>query len=463
MKRSANQFDLEEARLSWGGKESVSVIIPAKASQSILDRCLAALLAQDLDPNGFEVIVVDHNSEVPLCAPELAADLNVRILRLETGDGPGAARSYGAAHASGSILVFLDVDVLPSPSMIREYASVPAHDPLAVGLGFRTFIDDSRVDPAELERATLAKDIDTFLASGPETEGQEWIDAFLEQTSQHMEWRDDLWVVVVGAGISVSTRMYRFSGGFRDFEEHGVEDTEFGYRLAQAGAKFVPNRHAHGYHMGLRTISRERDRINRRRVGILANEIAHTRYRPTLSGRMWSVPKIVCQVEVRPNDTFESIRDTIHDLLEQTLQDLAVIVWGSEPDDSELLSYWFGSDARVHFNFADACGIPQSSPFTVRLRAGTRFAKTSLERTKSELIERQVGLVSLVVNSDDVTVELWRTAALSRVAFSSDLEEADLRADIGEEWLAAAVVGVGYDTGAGDFSVIAGRYVKGSK
>ena len=92
-----------------------SVVIPSYNRPDRLAECLAALLA---DPDeGFEIVVVDDGSPVPLgrtCAP---FGPRVRCLRQDNA-GPAAARNAGAAAARGGILVFTDDDCRPHPGWV---------------------------------------------------------------------------------------------------------------------------------------------------------------------------------------------------------------------------------------------------------------------------------------------------------------------------------------------------------
>ncbi len=94
---------------------SLSVIVPTYNCPH-LDRCLAAL-RQSTYPQ-FEIIVVDDASD-----RALGADLSgIRVLRLETRSGPAAARNSGARVATGTVLVFVDSDVMVRPATLERLA-----------------------------------------------------------------------------------------------------------------------------------------------------------------------------------------------------------------------------------------------------------------------------------------------------------------------------------------------------
>lgn len=441
---------------------AISVIVPAKTTQDVLDLCLAGLAAQDIDINLLEVVVVDHKSEIPLVVSGHGRDLRVRLVRLDSGDGPGAARSFGASLASGRVLLFLDVDVVPDASMVRHYASVPLANPSHVSLGFRDFIDPAQVVDSEITAAISTSQLHDYLRQRPAAEGQEWIDEYLKKTDELRSWRDDLWIVVVGAGVGVSRELYDYAGGFHDFQEHGVEDTEFGFRLYQSGAVIRPVREAVGYHIGLRTISRDRARINLRRSGLLANMIPHPRYRPPIKGRQWKVPGVLCQVQLDSETSLEDARNTIDDLLGQTISDIAVVVWGNTSEDTDLLMHEFHGETRIDFqplNRDEAPGIPLSSPFTFRVKGGVRLGADTIHQLLVKADDSKLALISLVYESDEVTAEFWRTHALARLDFADAEERQSVLQVIAEEWEAASRYGVNYDAGVTQRKISGGRFV----
>jgi len=87
----------------------MSLVLPAFNNQNMLNRCLATLKHQ-VQRHALECIVVDDGSKTPLTVPYW-----VRLLRIERrpiGRGSSAAKNYGARHANGDTLVFIDSDIL---------------------------------------------------------------------------------------------------------------------------------------------------------------------------------------------------------------------------------------------------------------------------------------------------------------------------------------------------------------
>lgn len=444
---------------------TVSVIVPAKSFQSNIDMCCAALLCQDYPDDLLEIIVVDHGSDTPLVIPSGADPEKVRVARLDGGHGPGAARAEGARIARGEVLVFIDSDIIATSSMIREYVEPVLANPNLVSLGFRNFISEAEVRVPDVQAAIKENRLGEYLADKPAGEGQEWIDKFLGRCDDLRIWRDDLWIVVVGAGLALSRHLYDYSGGFRDFPEHGVEDTEFGFRLAQAGAQFAVNRSAVGYHLGLRTISRDRERINERRRGILANEIPHTRYRPPIQGRSWEVPSLVCEIQLGETATVSSVSTTIDDLLAQSFSDLRIVLRGELAESAELLFYYYSGETRLEFSSGaqdnEPALVPVSSPYTLRLPDGVGLARESVAQMVARLEDKakplaRLGLVTGVLDS---SVDLWRTSALSRQLRGIAQYACD-RTVLTEEWSVGADYGVSSKRCASATDLKAGRYVR---
>jgi glycosyltransferase involved in cell wall biosynthesis len=100
----------------------VSVVVPTCNRPALLERCLAALEAQDFDPSAFEVIVADDaaspETEQQVRTSAARASCRVRYLPISRTHGPAAARNAGWRLAEGEIVAFTDDDCLPDPSWL---------------------------------------------------------------------------------------------------------------------------------------------------------------------------------------------------------------------------------------------------------------------------------------------------------------------------------------------------------
>lgn len=98
---------------------NISIIIAIYNRKEELSELLQSLVYQtDKD---FEVIVVDDGSSVDLrpTIQYFQPKLSLHFFRKENS-GPGLTRNYGADHAKGDWLVFLDSDVIVKPSYIAN-------------------------------------------------------------------------------------------------------------------------------------------------------------------------------------------------------------------------------------------------------------------------------------------------------------------------------------------------------
>lgn len=106
-------------------KPRVSVVIPTHQRPQLLQRCLEALIAQDLDPAAYEIVVVDdaHSEatriQVEVFARLLGGGREIRYRRPPPGSrGPAAARNAGWLAAKGEIIAFTDDDTIPASNWL---------------------------------------------------------------------------------------------------------------------------------------------------------------------------------------------------------------------------------------------------------------------------------------------------------------------------------------------------------
>jgi GT2 family glycosyltransferase len=191
---AANEL-LPEGRLTY------SVIMPATDRPPTMERCLEAIRAAADPPD--EVIVIDSPA----------------------GMGPAAARNAGATQATGSILVFVDSDVLVHPdAFTRIRAAFEAEPGLAAVFG-------SYDDVPSMHGA-----VSTF---------RNMLHHYVHQGSGGI-------ATTFWAGLgAVRREAFVEVDGFDDwrFRSPSVEDIEFGLRLATAGGLIRLDPEIQGTHL----------------------------------------------------------------------------------------------------------------------------------------------------------------------------------------------------------------------
>lgn len=85
----------------------VSFVIPVRNDAARLQTCLRSILSNPQAPSQVEIIVVDNASTDDSAA--VAGRLGARVLHVE-GGRVSELRNYGAQHASGDVIAFVDAD-----------------------------------------------------------------------------------------------------------------------------------------------------------------------------------------------------------------------------------------------------------------------------------------------------------------------------------------------------------------
>jgi GT2 family glycosyltransferase len=197
------------------------VVIPTRGRPDALVRCLDGLKRQSVD--GFRVIVVDDDGEVPAAAAldERATDgLDVALITLDGRSGPAAARNAGVAHGDAEFVVFIDDDVVPNRYFLESHlATVTAsHDPDRPIVSCGPFVQpaDWTPTPWNLWEARQAKkEADNLL-----------------QGRYRVTWRQ-----FHTGNNCLPRRVFTAVGGF-DEAFRRAEDDELGLRLDRFGCEF---------------------------------------------------------------------------------------------------------------------------------------------------------------------------------------------------------------------------------
>ena len=133
----------------------ISVVVPAYQRPDLLALTVRALLAQDLEPERYEVTVVDSSPD----------DVNQQLVELlqtqarcrlcclrKPPQGPGPSRNLGAAKANGAVIAFIDSDCVAAPGWLRAGLAAMNADP-RLGLVQGRTIPDPAVPMRSLTRS----------------------------------------------------------------------------------------------------------------------------------------------------------------------------------------------------------------------------------------------------------------------------------------------------------------------
>ncbi len=144
----------------------VSVVVPTFQRPDMLDRCLAALTAQDLDPADYEIVVADDSASdaTRRQVEEWAgrASSSVRYLPVHGAHGPAAARNLGWCAARGSIIAFTDDDCIPDARWLK--AGLVAFTPGVAAVTGRVIVP-LPAEPTDYERDAAGLEAGEFVTA----------------------------------------------------------------------------------------------------------------------------------------------------------------------------------------------------------------------------------------------------------------------------------------------------------
>jgi GT2 family glycosyltransferase len=412
---------------AWRPALTVSVVIPAYQCQSSLDLTLAALSRQTYPPELLEVVVVDDGSQPPLQLPKRRPD-RCRIVRPPHGWGRANALHHGARESTGEVIHWLDADMLVYPAHIEAQARWHDRLPYAVTLGAKRFV---AVQPGDRNWPTVDEvagggAIERLFAGVPST-GHDYVERQIARTDR-LRAADHLgFLAHVGATAALRRELYEATGGLDTSLRLG-EDTEFGYRLSQAGAVFIPEPRARSWHLGASHMMRHEAALQRYNRPFLADRMPLPRWLRRTGRTCWSVPLVTVVVTV-DGQSMERVRAVVDALLgsdEPDLQVQLVAGWHTLADqprpplsdpglELRLIAACYRGEPRVRL----VERMPRSaypSPYLLTVPAGYGLARPAVRRLLEHADRHQLGLVT-VATATGATVRLWRTAAMHRAGW----------------------------------------------
>lgn len=185
---------------------SVSIVIPVYNGSAYLPACLESV--RRMDPPPLECIVVDDGSTDDSVA--IAEAAGFQVIACQWRRGPAVARNVGARAARGSILLFIDSDVLIPPDALTRVLARFEEEPARAAI-----IGSYDAEPGSPNFTSQYRNL---------------LHCFIHQSSQPRTCT--FWT---GCG-AIRTEVFREQGGFLEsYAGPSVEDMELGLRLRQQG------------------------------------------------------------------------------------------------------------------------------------------------------------------------------------------------------------------------------------
>jgi glycosyltransferase involved in cell wall biosynthesis len=184
--------------------------------RALLGRVMAALFAQDLDPDDYEIVLVDdgssdgtYESVISMLRPTCA----LTVVRQRNG-GLARGRNAGIARARGEYIMFMDDDVLATPGLLRGHLRCHQAHARAICRGG-------------------VINVTSFDALPP----------------ARYSWRNYSGAYFWTTNVSVPRTLLQEAGGFDErFREYGWEDLDLGLRLRHMGVPSILAKDALVYH-----------------------------------------------------------------------------------------------------------------------------------------------------------------------------------------------------------------------
>jgi glycosyltransferase involved in cell wall biosynthesis len=212
---------------------AISVVVPTFNRLPRLHQVLEALAQQSLDGSAFEVVVVSDGStdgtDEYLSGPTPRPVVHAR----QDNAGPAAARNRGVDLASGRLILFIDDDIVATPTLVERHLLAHGDSTSTVVIGPMSDAPGFKYSPwVAWEQAKLDK--------------------------QYRAMHDGVYTATFRqfftGNASLARELFIEAGGF-DTTFRRAEDIELSYRLDQLGATFVFDEKAIAHHLAERSFA----------------------------------------------------------------------------------------------------------------------------------------------------------------------------------------------------------------
>jgi GT2 family glycosyltransferase len=255
-------------RVRWPFEpRKVSIIIPSNGANALLEACLDSILARTNYPD-YEILIVNNGRRLPDEFPyyrRVTQDPRVQVLHYPGPFNFSAVNNFGAAHASGDLLLFLNNDTRVEGADWLDELAMWALRPEIGAVGAKLLRDDGTIQHAGVILG-LSGFAGHIFGDCPENQ---WSLFGLA------EWYRD-YLAVTAACVMIRRETFERIGKFDETFILCGNDVEICLRLRRHGLRVVYNPFARLYHLEGAT----------RQGDVPAQDffISYPHYRPWLAG-----------------------------------------------------------------------------------------------------------------------------------------------------------------------------------
>ncbi len=200
-----------------GAKIKLSIVIPAYNRAKPLKKIILSLVSQKYRKTHIEIIIVDDGSTdntLSIIKPIIKKHREIRYIHQEN-KGPAAARNAGARVSKGSIIGFIDSDVIAHKRLIPGVLESFAKNINADGIEGRVVVPEGPVKKT------------AFAHYAENKTGGRWLTC----------------------NFFLKKKVFLKTGGFDERYRHPVrEDTDFGFALKKINANILFDKNIVIYH-----------------------------------------------------------------------------------------------------------------------------------------------------------------------------------------------------------------------
>lgn len=373
----------------------VSIVMPVYNRKDILAKTIAALCRQNYPLELMELVVADDGSSdgVEEVIEKYRRFLPIRhAFQEDRGYRLAEVRNLGIRTASHDHLILLDCDMLPVPELVASFMAFLHVTEQAILIGHRRFVrTDHLSDDDILTDITLATHLPDVVPENPSFDDDSSKNPIHDGAARKAgqpdvprtgDWRLPLYgktdylkrsiapfVVCSGGNLAFPRSLAERAGPFcEEFRAWGAEDTEWAYRVFDAGFYFIPVPRTVGLHQEPPGGRNEIDRVAGRAVTQpLMEDRCPLVFRDYVPHRVNSVPKF--SVYMPAYNCARYIAQAVDSVLAQDFTDLEVCIVddGSTDDTLERLERRYKNNPRVRWSTQERGGIGKASNAAARM------------------------------------------------------------------------------------------------